>query len=456
MRGAIGWALNAALACAILAPSSASASESDPWQRDSLTGSWSGLRDELAQKGIVFGADAIDDLLGNVEGGVRSGATYQGRLEVLATIDLDRAVGWRDATFHANAFFIHGRGLSANYLDNNLMTVSNIDATRSVRLFTCWIEQAFFKHRLSVRIGQIAADDEFFISQYGSLFANATFGWPTVLAAALPSGGPVYPLATPGIRLNFAVSTKFSVSAALFNGNPSGPTSGDPQAKDADGLAFRTGDDAFFIAEVAYSVNQDKYAPGLPASYKIGVWSHTSRFADLRFDSSGTPLASPESSGLARRHRGDFGAYVVLDQFLWRRGETADQGLAMFVRFAGAPSDRNLVSLYGDIGLTLKGPFAGRADDAVGVGFAYARIGDAARGFDRDTRLFTGLSVPVRDFEAALELTYRYQAAPWLALQFDVQRIFHPGGDVALPDDPSLEKRVSDATVLGLRSAIVF
>ena len=70
------------------------AAEPDVWQRDSLTGSWNELRDKLADKGIVIGADSFDDMFANVSGGTKSGAIYEGRLEVLATVDLDRLVGW--------------------------------------------------------------------------------------------------------------------------------------------------------------------------------------------------------------------------------------------------------------------------------------------------------------------------------------------------------------------------
>jgi len=39
---------------------------------------------------------------------------------------------------------IHGRGLSANYLGNNLLTASNIEASRATRLFDLWLQQQLF------------------------------------------------------------------------------------------------------------------------------------------------------------------------------------------------------------------------------------------------------------------------------------------------------------------------
>ncbi len=55
----------------------------------------------------------------------------------------------------------------------------------------------------SVRIGQLAADSEFLRSRYAGLFVNATFSWPGIASANLPSGGPAFVLATPGARVEW-------------------------------------------------------------------------------------------------------------------------------------------------------------------------------------------------------------------------------------------------------------
>ena len=59
---------------------------------------------------------------------------------------------------------------------------------------------------------------------------------------------------------------------------------------------------------------------------------------------------------------------------------------------------------------------------------------------------------PVRDHEAVLEISYQIQVTPWMTLQPDLQRIFHPGGNVLNPDGSPRK----DALVLGLRSTLTF
>jgi len=45
------------------------------------------------------------------------------------------------------------------------------------------------------------------------------FGWHPAFAANLPSGGPAYPFATPGVRLKYEPTDNIAILAALFNGD---------------------------------------------------------------------------------------------------------------------------------------------------------------------------------------------------------------------------------------------
>jgi porin len=426
------------------------------WERDVLSGDWGGLRSALEANGMQLGSNYIGEVLGNPTGGTRQGAIYEGRLELFVNLDLEKAVGWSGALFHANAYRIDGRGLSANDLGNNLLVVSNIEASRSTRLFDLWLQQDLFDGVLQVRAGQIAADDEFFTSQYAANFINSTFGWPGILASDLPSGGPAYPLATPGARIKLQPTGALSLSTAVFNDNPAGPGNGNPQLRDASGTSFRVNDGALVIGEAAYALNQEKDATGLPATFKLGAWYDSGRFADQHFDTTGRSLADPASSGVAAQHDGNYGVYAIVDQMIWRRPETTDNGLGAFLRLAGNPSDRNLINFYADTGVNYKGLIPSRGDDVFGVAFAYARISDAASARDRDAQSFSGSAKPVRDYEAALEIMYRAQLAPWWTVQPDLQVIFHPGGSIADPSDPRGIRTISDAVILGLRTAVTF
>src|ERR1700722_5074311 len=201
----------------------------DIFKNPNLTGSWGGERIKLEDEGFQLGGDEIFETLGNLNGGMRRGAIGEGRLEVFANVDMAKAFGLSGLIFHANAYQIHGEGLTGHYL-GNLITVSNIEAPPSTRLFDLWLQQSLFSDAVSLRVGQIAADDEFFVSQYAPLFISSTFGWPAIMGINLPGGGPAYPVARPGARVRVALSPDFSLQAGPFSADPGvGPTGFDSE-----------------------------------------------------------------------------------------------------------------------------------------------------------------------------------------------------------------------------------
>jgi porin len=441
---------------ALLGPVMASAvADEGLFERDRLTGDWGGLRKEWQDSGIDFGVNDIAETLSNPAGGFSRLTIYQGLLDVSLTLDLEKLLNWPAASFYIDGYQISGRGLSKNAI-GNLLAVSTIEALPSTRLHDLWLEQAFIDRQASLRIGQIALDDEFYISQYSANFINSTFGCPDILSTDLPSGGPCYPFATPGARVRVAPTTDLTLSAVAFNGDPAPPGPGNPQVRNSGGTNFLIGEGGWLaMAELAYAFDEQPISSSKLSDVKLGGWYHSASFADLRHDTVGRSLADPASTGIAATHQGNFGLYLVMDKMLWRRPETATQGLAAFLRVGGAPADRNLISVEVDAGLTFKGLFPGRELDVLGVGASYARIGYARR-LDRDEILFTGIQRPIRDYETVLEVTYVARIAPWLVLQPDLQLVFHPGGFISAPPPAPVGRPISNALVVGLRSAIAF
>ncbi len=388
-----------------------------------------GARKELAGYGITAVFNYTNDGLANVDGGIKRGMIDQGLLETRLTIDLEKAIGWHGASIFANTFQIHNTGQILRDYVGGINTIAAIEALSTTRLSELWLEQTFDKGKGSVRIGQLAADEEFFFSDLSAMFLQSD--WATIVAEDLPSGGAAYPLSTPGVRIKYAPDSKTTFLFAVLNGDPAGPGPGDPQTRNRYGLNFRVADPAFVIAEI--QLRNDPSDKGLSHTYKFGAWGHFGSFDDQRFANDGTLLADPAGSGEAARHRGDGGIYAVIDQQIYRpSGGPKDSGIGVYTRISGSPSDRNLIDFYVDGGIVVSGMVPHRPDDKFGVGFIYSKYSDGRADFDRDLGTFTGTSVPVQDFEANVELSYIYQIVPGWTLQPDLQYIWHPSGDPEL------------------------
>jgi porin len=431
--------------------------------RSNLLGDMAGLRPALANHGITITITETDEVLGNVTGGVRTGAEYDGLTTMDLSLDTAKAFGWDGGTFNISALQIHGRDLSTDNLQV-LQTVSSIEADDATRLWELWYQQTFFGGAADAKIGQQSLDQEFLTSQYSSLFINAVMGWPALPTVNMYAGGPAYPLSSLGVRLRGHPSDTITVLGGVFDDNPpGGPFNNDSQVRGAEaaGARFNLGTGALFIIELQYAANQppaDAKAPpptGLPGTYKIGAWLDTGSFPDQLFDNEGVSLASPVSTGIPQMHRPNFSLYAVIDQMVWRPDPKGAQSLGAFLRVMGAPPDMNLVSFSADFGLNLKAPLPGRDADSFGVGYGLVKISNRASNLDRDIAFFTDdPAFPIRTAEQFVEVTYQIQAAGWWQIQPDFQYILNPGGGIPNPNAPG--QRIKDEAVLGLRSTIAF
>lgn len=462
-RGSAAWGAFASFSVVlpiVAALSTSGARANEPAFSDRLTGDWGGARSRLADRGVSIGVTSTSEALRTVSGGAKQGDAFEGLVDIAADTDLEKLVGWWGATTHLRVLQIHNAGdeNAADYA-GAISDPSNIDALATTRLFTAWFQQEF-GNAGSIRIGQLAADDEFFTSDTASGLINGTFGWGNNLAANLPSGGPGYPLATPGVRGQINVLDTVSVLGAVFSGDPAGSgcyrddPDTDPHACNRRGTTFSLDGGALWMAEIQHLVNQKAHATGLAAAYKVGAWSHTGRFTDQRFgwDATGVLVSLADPAAVDEKtHDGNWGVYAVADQMIWR-GEASS--FSLFLRGALSPSDRNLVSGYIDGGFGLKGPFSRREDDTLTFGIAHTRVSGDLTDLDRDMVLFSGAPYPVRRGETVLELSYAMQVASWWVVQPDIQYIIRPGGGAPRPEEET--RGMGNAFLAGVRSEINF
>ena len=403
-------------------------------QRNQIIGEWLSAQPLLEDSGLVFSGGYTAEVWGNLAGGRRTGAAYTGLLNFGAELDLGELAGWQGATVSTTWLWLSGRDASAD-LVGNLLTVSNIAGFDTIRMLELWFEQVLFDGKLSLRVGQLTADSEFFISDYGALFINGTFGWPALTGLNIPGGGPAYPIGTLGARIVATPVEWLTFQSAVFQGNVF--------AQDVNRYGFDWSLDATtgytFINEAQIRWNQHAQDPGLPGYLKAGAWFQTGAYAD--------PLVAATDAG-------NSGYYAIIDQLLYRErvaprsgargadddGQTEYQGLGWFQRIGFAPPGRNFTDLYIDTGLTYRGLLPGRDKDTIGAAFAYAQTSNGGRGVVSDA----GYSPA--GAEMALEFTYQAAVTPWFIVQPDLQYIINPGST----------SNIGNALVIGCRASLVF
>jgi porin len=399
-------------------------------KQDTMTGNWGGLRESLANDGVTFAPYYIGEVFGNPSGGAAKGVIYDGLLDLPVNLDLgqmsDGALG--DLTLHADALYIHGAGLSEHFV-GDFSDTSNIAGYNTLRLQELWAQTWLWDKRVSIKVGNIPVDLEFFQSSSAALFINGTFGAFTLMANNIINA-PVYPLASPGVRIQFIPTSNFYAMAGVFGmDNGSNPTTNN---QNGTRFALNSGSGMLVMSEVGYLINQSPNDRGLQGTYRLGSFVHT---AD--YDNWGSQAHAALGTGSLQNGGINYGVYAVMDQQLFTK---ADEAISFFVRSGGAPSNINFVDWYVEGGFNFTGFIPGRENDVAGIAMARSHV---SSNFS-DSQILQG-DAPYTA-ETVIEATYKMQLAPWWSIQPDLQYIVTPGGEYG----------IDNATVVGLRTTINF
>ncbi len=436
-------AVSLASAFGMLAAAPAVAQDADT----GLLGNMAGLRTVLGDYGITLGLNDSENLLGNLSGGVKQGATTQGVTTGIIDVDTAKAFGLRGGTFHISALQLHGQPLSGPYLDN-LQGANGNEGEDATRLWELWYDQQFGAD-FDIKIGQQSIDNEFMGSSYSALFVNTMAGWPLVPSDDLYGGGPAYPLSSLGVRVEAEPTDNTTILAGVFDDNPGGGAfDDDAQFLDRNGALFNLNTGALFIAELQYVTKIN----GLDGSYKIGGWYDTGFFPDQEYGTDGLSLANPASNGDPVMHHGNYSLYGVVDQTVWKSG--GPQSVNVFARIMGAPDDQNLIDFSLNTGVTMTAPLPGRDNDQAGIDIGIGNVSSRASNLDRDIAVFSGSPYPIRGTETLIELTYQAQLTHWIIIQPDLQYVFNPGGGVQDPNHTT--QNLQNEFIAGLRAIVTF
>jgi porin len=411
------------------APSAARAAEAEAapwWGGATLLGDLGGLRPRLRDLGITPTLTWVSDLQGNPIGGERRGAREFENWGLEVAADLGRRAGLSGALLDVSASLRSGSSLSIEAI-GNVFNVAQVCCGATYRLVDLYYEQALAEDRVNVRAGRFAAGDEFLASPlYGLFVSSGINGNPSGVALNAP-GMTTYPVATWGARLRVRPTSASYVMGAILNGDAS------LADNDKHGADFSTRGPIFAIGEAGVRLNQDEGATGLPGTYKVGAWYDDHRFT--RFGSVGRDAP-------ARTTRGSAGAYLLVDQTVYRGGTPGSvRSLTPFASLVLAPdSDVNPLPVFVNGGLVAQGLVPRRDDDRAVFSLVYGRFSDRLQASQRRT------GAPPQGYELVLEAGYLIQVTPWLQVEPDVQYVVNPGGTGRTPD----------ALVLGVQLSVTF
>ncbi len=343
----------------------------------------------------TFEATYTVDAMGPAAGGASRSGRIADNLDLIAELDLGRALGWQGATLHG--YLLSNQGGAPNDLAGTLQGIDNIEVARQgVRLYELWVD-APVGERGSVLLGLYDINSEFYANEAAGLLISPSFGIGSELAATGPNGPSIFPSTALAVRGAYAFEGGH-LRGAVVNAHAGVP--GDPHGLDLD-----FDDGALFIGEAGLDLALGKLA--------VGAWRYSDDQDDIReVTSSGGPVRQTAQ-----------GAYLL--------GERV---------FAGAPGDRRrTVTGFFRVGVSdgATSPFKGgwqagvlvehvfdsRPDSAFSVGVQQGLLSARMRDNLRDG------GVDAADAESGIEFTWSDRLTDRITLQPDLQLIFDAGGD---------------------------
>lgn len=392
------------------------------WDQQYTFGNWGGERSWLADRGVTFDLNNIGDFQADISGSQPHHGAYFGRFRASTDINFNELSGF-DGELFASGVWQYGQNLSGKYLRVNTLT-SSIAGVESYRLDQFWYQQGLFKHLLTIKLGQIAAVNEFGATDFFDILFNDELGYAP--NALFNTKQPFSPAGKPGVVVwsDLSVVTPgLYAKAGVFSAYDN------PYRPDRYGVDYN--DDFNHGWAGSFELGYKEQNASYPGVYKLGI-----NVNDLGV------YSNPNTN---EKYRGNFTAYGLAEKTIYHPiGSDGrldkNKGLDVLLEFVGAPGDRNPLEFEVVAGARYTGLIPGRDQDKTGFGVIYSKNGSAFSDANA-TANGHGLSG-----ETTLELAHQFNPMSWFSFQVDGQYIIDPGGD----------DHRSGIMVLGLRTIFRF
>lgn len=421
-----------ALAILVAAPGHATAEEEDAtlfpvpdyagdWtSRPHASGDWNGQRQDLATKGVQLELDFVQTVQGVADGGIDDGTEYNGTLDYVMKVDVQKAGGWPGGFLTVRGETIFGDTVNS---DTGSVMAANVDGLFPVadppKTTLTDLNFIQFVHPMAaVVLGRISTLDgdanEFAHGRGTDQFLNLAFNINPVALRTVPYTGL-------GIGLILVPSEDIVIQFL---------------ALDAEGSSTEDGFDTAFKDGTVFSL-EGRVATNffdLGGHQTLGGTYSDRNFVSLEQDPRILLNILPRFRGMVPVARADdsWSVYYSFDQYLWQNEGEDGTGIGVFGRFGWADEDTSPVEWFVSLGIGGKGVIPGRENDSFGIGYFTVGASDEFPAF-----------IDVDEGEG-FEIYYNIAVTNWLNITPDIQVI-----------EPAV-KRLDTAVVLGLRTKIRF
>lgn len=404
-----------------------------------MTGDWGGARNELIEKGYDFTLDYVGELGYNAHGGYDQDRTarWSGQFTLGAQLDLQKILGWQDATFKLSITEREGRNISNDRISDPRapMYSSNQEVWgrgQTWRLTQMWISQSYLDRRLNLKFGRFGEGEDF--NSFPCDFQNLALCGSQMGNWAGSNTWYNWPIAQWAGRVKYELVPQLYAQIGVYEHNPS-------LLEDNNGfkLNMSGGEGLILPVELLWTPTLN----ALPGEYRIGAYYSSADASDVEK----REVPGDVSSDLVSRDS-KYGYWLVAQQQVTAHGGDRNRGLSLFANVTVQDRETSQVGHFIQLGLTYKGLLDARPQDDLGLGVAristnsrYRNNQKALNQANNQTDYRNPGYQPVQGNEYDAELYYGIHATKWLVIRPNIQYVGNPGG----------VSEVDDAWVLGVK-----
>lgn len=301
-----------------------------------------------------------------------------------------------------NLNFLANAGANPSTFAGDFNGLSNIAYDEGIRLFQAWYGNKMANW--DWKIGLLAADDDFMLTEGGANFINSGFGANAVLSSN--TVGPIWPVGGLGAYFSYQLDEHLTIRSGFYDGDVGDHFSNEHGLD----ISVNSNEGTLYLLELDIAEQEKLWN----LDFKLGGFLHSGKnFQNYQTNTTEDNL---------------WVWYLVAERNFQRAN-------SVWARWAASPqSEKTVVRDSLDLGFWIQSPIANRSMDSWGV--SYLRTG-----FNKHYRR---MHPEHSATEQAVELTYLLQISDQFVVQPDIQYLMDPPGAQA------------SAWAFGLRSAYEF
>jgi porin len=341
---------------------------------------------------LTFDAGFIGDLVSNFNGGIKTGTTSLGLIQLSAGLNTENARMWKGGEFLVQAHSFVGNSPTEDLI-GDAQVASNIDGATNRFLYQFWYKQNIGK--LTILGGLHNLNDAFVITENADIFLNSSFGITPTLS--INNAISIFPATTLGGYVQWD-SKYFSFVGGIYNYNHT-----------------YTSENKFHFADHNFSEGYYSIAES-----QFRILKDDFKFMEIKLGANYRRCSNDHSHNTEDCYSKDnFSMYLLSDVNLFRSKES-DKTAGLFLQCGYSPKDNTPTPLYYAVGTKLGKILCPKLQDELGLAFATAKVNI----FDENTS-----SYKFYKNESLVEITYKLQIHEHIAIQPDIQYILNPAGN---------------------------